>query len=385
VITGVSDIDRAVAWATARLRGALRSGARLPSVGVDSVAAWLWTALGAAASGDDDACDAARAGIRGVDPHSESKLLPGVVVAGAAPIALAAGRLALVTGDPSPALEVAARFGPEELEEARRAADGPAWGIWRLALRTLADALRDSAPEPRIRELREIASAPAGRGTTIRLPMIGSGLTSPANSAHLMDRLLGGAGGVPGEASPDGPLQRALAAWDLLATGRSDAGWRAWRSELAGGLDGIEGRGLWDPVGPGLAPSAPVTGVLLSALGTGLLGAAPDAPSGRLVLSPRLPSHLRAFRAEGIRVGDVRLTMDFRQEGRTLRYALEPTAGRTPAMIVLEPTVAGFVDAIRVDGNPAGLDVVPVGNAARVQVQLPLDLPRVLEIDLVGA
>lgn len=385
VRTGVGEIDGAVAWATARLRGALRRGTRRSPASAGSVAAWLWTALGAAASGDEDACAAARAGIGKIDSEGESELLPGVVVAGAAPVALAAGRLALVTGDPSAALEAAARLGPERLEEARRSADGPAWAIWQLALGTLSDALRDSVPESRIRQLRAMASAPAGRRTAMRLPMIGADASPPGGSARLMDRLLAGAGGVPRAGSRDGPLERALAAWDLLATGRAEEGWRAWRSELAGGLDGIEGRGLWDPVGPGAAPEAPVTGALLSALGTGLLGATPDAPSGRLKLAPRLPAHVRAFRADEIRVGDVRLTLDFRREGRTRRYALEPTAGRTPAMVVLEPTVQGTVEGIRVDGHPAELDVVPVGDSATVRVQLPLDVPRVLEIDEVGA
>jgi hypothetical protein len=384
VSSGVGDIDRAVTWATARLRGALRRSARRSSASVDPIDGWFWTALGAAASGDDEACTAAWAGIGGVDPRGELELLPGLTVAAAAPIALAAGRLALVTGDASPALEVSGRLGLEGLEETRRTTDEPAWTIWRLALRTLADALRDAAPESRIRALRALAAAPAGRGTALRLPMIGDGRSPPAGAAQLIDRLLGGAGGVPGPTASDGPLQRALTAWDLLATERADEGWRAWRAELAAGLDGIEGRGLWDPVGPEATPSAPVTGVLLSALGTGLLGASPDAPSRRLVLSPRLPAHLRAFRAEEIRVGDARLILDFRREGGTRRYELEPTAGRTPALVVLEPTVYGAVAAIRVDGHPAELDVVPVGEATRVRVQLQLGVSRVLEIDEVG-
>ncbi len=382
VATAVGDIDDAVTWSSARLRGALQRRARRTPAFRGTGSDWFWSALGAAATGDPDACAAAWTRPIGPDPVVDLEHARGEPIHPGAAGALVAARLTLVTGDPAPALEAASLLGPDRLERVRRASDGPAWAAWRLALRALADALRDAVPVPRIHELREIASAPPGRTRAVRLPMIGAAEAPPGPGGSLLERLLAGAEGLPVRPSTtSGPLERALAAWDLLATDHVDEGWQAWRSELSAGLDGPDRRGVWDTFPGDDPPGAPVAGVLLSALASGLLGATPDAPSARLVLAPRLPAHLRTFRADGIRVGDVRLSMDFEREGRTRRFRLEPTAGRAPALIVLEPTVPGVVRAARVDGRNADLEVAPARGGAKVRVQLPLDGPRALEID----
>jgi hypothetical protein len=132
-----------------------------------------------------------------------------------------------------------------------------------------------------------------------------------------------------------------------------------------------------DPPDPGAG-----AGLLLCGFAHGLLGVAPDAPSHRIRIAPALPGHLTGFSVRGIRVGDVRFALEYRREATVHRFTLEPTGGRVPAMVVLEPSVpAPTVGSVRVDGTPAQLDVTPRRGRSVVRVHLPLDAPRRLEID----
>jgi hypothetical protein len=191
-------------------------------------------------------------------------------------------------------------------------------------------------------------------------------------------RLLGGDGGSPGVGGPDTPL----GAWALWGSLGPDAAWPAWRALLARGLEGgPAGRGTWD--GPSLPPAAaPEAGLLLCGLAYGLLGLDPDAPSGRLRLAPRLPSHLSAFLARHIRVGESEMELRYEREGTLHTLRLEPTRGRVPATVVLEPSLpAGALAAAWVDGVPADLDVSATGSRARFKVQLVVDAPRTVEVE----
>lgn len=148
------------------------------------------------------------------------------------------------------------------------------------------------------------------------------------------------------------------------------------------GLTGASGgRGLWDPPEP--VPGAPAqSGLLLAGLAHGLLGLAPDAPSGRIRVAPTLPAHVTRFQVREIRLGEARFTMRYEREGRTHRLGFTPTRGRVPPMLILEPSFpVPSVEATRVDGDAAELDTTPAGGRTRVRIQIPLDGPRVLEVD----
>ncbi|NIP83885.1 MAG: hypothetical protein GWM90_33515, partial [Gemmatimonadetes bacterium] len=59
--------------------------------------------------------------------------------------------------------------------------------------------------------------------------------------------------------------------------------------------------------------------------------------------------------------------------------------GATPLRLVLEPELPGAgVVAVRVDGEPAELDAASAGDRWRVPVQLALDHPRALEVEMAG-
>jgi hypothetical protein len=126
--------------------------------------------------------------------------------------------------------------------------------------------------------------------------------------------------------------------------------------------------------------------MLLCGLAHGLLGLAPDAPSGRIRIAPSFPTHLSAFHARGIRVGEAELDLRYEREGRTHRLRLEPTRGRVPVTVVLEPSVPGATPGAtpgeaRVDGVRAELEATAAGARTRFSVQLVLDAPRTVELD----
>jgi hypothetical protein len=211
--------------------------------------------------------------------------------------------------------------------------------------------------------------------------MAGCPPTGEGAEAHA--RLLSLSAPVPTPPEPDTPL----GAWALWTARDPDAAWTAWRSLLGRGLaGGAGGRGTWDAAArpPGAAPEA---GILLCGLAHGLLGLTPDAPSGRIRIAPSFPDHVSAFRAAGIRVGDAELALGFEREGRTHRLRLEPTRGRAPVTVVLEPSVPGPAPGAppgeaRVDGVRADLVAVAAGSRTRFRVQLVLDAPRTVELDV---
>ncbi len=373
--TGIPDLDHGVSWAAARARGGLLRGC------AGSAEEVFWAGLGAVGVGDESA---ARAAVEALRRHG-SEPVPwrlGSPVPADALATLLAARLTLLSGDPTGALEAHRLLPPGEVEARRAAADPPAWALWALALGSLADALRYAAAEVEIRSLREAAALGAERDRALLLPMAGS--PRSGEGAEALDRLLSASGPLPAAApEPDTPL----GAWALWAAPDPDAAWTSWRSLLGRGLSGGLGgearcRGAWDvPTHPpGAAPEA---GILLCGLAHGLLGLAPDAPSGRIRVAPSLPTHMSAFRAEGIRVGEADLDVTYEREGNTHRLRLEPTRGRVPVTVVLEPSLAGAsLRAARVDGSRAELNAAATASRIRARVQLVLDAPRTVEMDV---
>jgi len=199
--------------------------------------------------------------------------------------------------------------------------------------------------------------------------------------AALLRRLLeGDRGGFPWPGvTPDPSGAEALGGWTQLRRGEIDEGYRTWRNALTAGLlGGPSGRGSWDPEGIG----APGAGHVLCGLAHGILGLAPDAPSGRIHIAPSFPAHLGAFTIRGIRLGDARIDLDYRREGGRHRFELSPTEGRVPATVIFEPSLPGVRPGTTyVDGQPAELAPVNEGDRLRFGVQLPLDGRRTVEVE----
>ena len=353
VRTGVREIDHAITWATARIQAAVRRP------GPASPESLFWTGMGALAAGDADSAKLALDAMPRVDALA----------------ALLAARYALATDDQDPAVTRFEAMDPPTLE-AFRAQGRQAWSPWQDALPRLADALRNAVHESELNGLRSLASQPAAdEGRVMRLPMAGA---VPASDATWPGRLVAGREG----AVPAGDPPAALAPWAALVSGRVDEAWAAWRRSLAEALvGGAAGRGSWDAVPDPWGPGAPGAGIAMATLAFGVLGIDADAPSGRLTLSPALPAHVRSFEAHGIRVGDASISMIYERVEGTHRFRLEPLGGRVPVMAILAPSVAVTdVGGIRVDGESVDLETVVEGGRTRVQVQLPLDAVRTLEV-----
>jgi hypothetical protein len=346
--TGVIEIDEGVAWARARLPAIARPGRLLP-------------ALAALSCGDAKAA------------RDAYDALP----QGSAESAVLAARIAAATSDASAAMACASL-----LEAASEPLD-PDLGA--TAATMLADGLRYAAPEPRIASLRQLGAELRARGSAPgrpgrSLPMAGASAAPkrPAAGpwlASLVD-------GKPGAGSP--PPEVEAASINSLRTAAAtfatnpDAAWATWRGILSEGLeDGPAGPASWDDPEAGRES---VTAELILALAHGLLGIGQDAPVGRLRLAPHLPGHIERFTVEGIGIGDARLKLSYRRDGAAHHYEVLPTAAGVPPLVVFEPSVAGAVESVRVDGEAAELEVRRNGGRSVVPVQLPVDGVRTLEV-----
>jgi hypothetical protein len=330
--SGIADIDHGVVWAAARVRGSLLRG----SPGTADTR--FWSGLGALAVGDAAAAAHALAAL----PHDALSTL-------------LAARMTLLTGDPAPALDAQRLLDLPRPEPGAAIPDGANRGLWRLALETLADALRFAAADGDVQALRRAAGLQERSRKVLPLPMAGRPIPpTPADGLRAL---------FTEATDPDGA-------------------WTSWRATLARGMaGGATGRGAWDPLSPPPGP-APEAGRLLCALAHGFLGLAPDAPSARIRIAPAFPSHVTAFAAAGIRVGDAAFSFRYERVGRRHRFTLEPARGRTPITAVLEPSLpAAGIASARVDEAPAELDWAVSGRRTRTRVQIVLDAPRTLEID----
>jgi hypothetical protein len=346
--TGVAEIDEGIAWARARLPAISRPGRLLP-------------ALAALSSGDTKSARDAHAALSPASAES---------------IVLAA-RIAATTGDPSAAMACASLLDS--------ASDPLGSDLGATAAVMLADGLRYAAPEARIDSLRRLGAELRARGSTPSrsgrsLPMAGaSAAPHPAATgpwiASLMDGKPG-AGAPPPEAVARcvSELRMATAAFPT----RPDEAWSTWRAALSAGLEGgPAGPATWDD--PETVTES-ITAELILALTHGLLGIGQDAPVGRLRLAPRLPGHIDRFVVDGIGIGDARLKLSYHRDGATHQYEVLPVAAGVPPLVVFEPSVAGSVESVRVDGAAADLEVRLSGARSIVPVQLPVDGVRTLEV-----
>jgi hypothetical protein len=120
---------------------------------------------------------------------------------------------------------------------------------------------------------------------------------------------------------------------------------------------------------------------------TDLLGVEPDAARGRLELRPR-PGDRRAFGIRNLSMGGAAVSVSYRREDRpggvrVHGFGLEQERGPVPVTVAMEPELAGArVLRARVDGRAAELDPAPAGGLWRVPVQLVLDHPRRVEVEM---
>lgn len=384
VASGVPEIDAAVGWARARLRASLAHA----DPGPPRAGNLLWSALGSVAVGDAETALAALSVLERMAEAAPHRTAVSPEFPEGPLASLVAARIGLGLGDATPARRHARALDPARIEEVRAGSDEATWALWSLSLELLADSLRLGDSESEIQRLRDAAGLrhPSARGH-VRLPVVGtSSASAPSGTAALLRVLLGRprAAPVPTSLLPEGsPGASALRAWQLLTGGEAGPGYALWRSEISAGLRGSLGpRATWDgPDGPRILGS-PGAGALLGALVHGLLGLTPDAPAGRVELSPAFPSHVRSFDVTNLVAGSCRFGLSYRRDGPVSRYVVEPTYARVPVSLVLSPTVpAGSIRAIRVDGVEAELDARPHGSGTRVQVQIALDGRRTLEIE----
>lgn len=138
--------------------------------------------------------------------------------------------------------------------------------------------------------------------------------------------------------------------------------------------------------GPGQDGASDAEGHVIRWVVEDLLGARPDAPRGRLVLRPRPPQGWDRYEVRGLPVGAAAVTVAYRSDGPLHRLTVAQERGGAPLQVVLEPELPGQkVVASRVDGEAAELDAVAAGGRWRVPVQLVLDHPRTLEVEIAPA
>jgi hypothetical protein len=352
--TGVEEIDDGVAWARVRTEGLAFRGR--PTI---------VTGLAALAASDEVS---ARQTLEAFPPDSLEH-------------ALLAGRFAGTFGASGPAAAAAATL--------RAAASRTASGeLRRLAAGALAEGLRYAAPPPLISALSALSSEPAAPTPTgRRLPVVGGparpvAVGADSEARWLQSLLAGGPAEPPGRAvhADTITLRRSAATFST----DPDLAWRGWREVLSEGLRlGPWGPATWDAGQDG--ESEVRCAELLLTLVHGMLGLVVDAPVGRIRLAPRLPGHLRTFGVRGLAVGTARLRLDYESSGRVRRFTVSPEEASVPPLLILEPTIRGRARSARIDGKPADLDVHAVGDFSVVPVQLPVEGPRVLEVEVEAA
>ena len=388
VLSGVPDLDDGVAWASSRVRASLHRGA-LTSSGHDASrsgseplrsdhdAFWpghhiFWSGLGALAVGDVESAGRAVSLLEG---FAEGDTRQGAWPVQAMAVLLAA-RLALASDDAS-----AARHHAHMILDGSRApseVSPDAESLWTLALEVLADALRYTEAAGRIEQLRALAAGLHSRVVGGRpLPML-----SPARrgaGVFLRSVLAGGSGHAPETGIRR--LDDALRMWSGFGED-ADGAWRSLRETLSDGLaSGPSGPASWDETDNELAPGAPVTGAVLAAFSHGVLGYMPDAPSGRLRLAPRLPSHVSSLTVERLCLGSTSITLSYQRYKTNHLFILEPTSARVPPMVVFEPSVPGgrLTEAL-IAGAPADVEAIAEGKRVRVRMQLPLEGPCTIDL-----
>ena len=180
------------------------------------------------------------------------------------------------------------------------------------------------------------------------------------------------------------PLATGLAAWAGFLVGRREAGDLLY-ALLAQARQGVIG--AWsdivhaDGMPAGMWPDHPASAALaVLPLIHGLIGFVPDAARQRATLRPCIPANWPDLAVNRLPIGDARVRMSCRTEGRVQRIEVEQTTGAAPLRLVLEPELQGTLASARLDGMPVALDVRFDGARRVVPIQFDLASPRILEL-----
>ena len=112
-----------------------------------------------------------------------------------------------------------------------------------------------------------------------------------------------------------------------------------------------------------------------------LLGAAPDAPRGRLRLRPCLPTWIDSLTVYNIHMADAVVELHYTRSGNEQTYVVEQVAGAMPVRLIFEPTFDRPVTTASVDGVAAELNLQPHGNRIIAPVQIMLDNRREIRFE----
>lgn len=160
--------------------------------------------------------------------------------------------------------------------------------------------------------------------------------------------------------------------WIDFENGRTNSAARDWIATARLCFSGE--KGAWPDVERRSAADVVTTFVY------GLLGLAPDATRSRLRLRPQMPDEWTHMGIENIRMGDARISLDYTREGDLHRYVLSQLGGAYPVRLVFEPTLGAPRTGATIDGKPAELNSVLLGERIVTPMQIMLDEVRVVEL-----
>jgi hypothetical protein len=161
-------------------------------------------------------------------------------------------------------------------------------------------------------------------------------------------------------------------AWIDFENGRTNSAARDWIATAQLCFSGE--KGAWPDVERRSAADVIATFVY------GLLGLAPDATRSRLRLRPQIPDDWRQMAVENIRMGDARISLEYTRDGDRHKYVLSQSGGAYPVRLVFEPTLSAPLTSATVDGKPAELNSVLLGERIATPMQIMLDELRIVEL-----
>ena len=381
--TGAAEIDDAVAWIRARLRDRLSRPAG-DTVGTlhpphPTAADAGWIVRGALAAGD---VDVARAALGSMAPSPEALLgwTRWIGWTGDHHFLLDhRDRIEAALGTLTDLPPFTAERLRKAVADAVEAAGEEAWA-GRLRADAPQAAPGPTPPPARGRALPMVSSKPAGSPSdpdtasedaagARSLPSVEDlamaarmGLPVPAGTS--------GRAPAPGAPADSGGEPRCADALADFVLDRADEGYLALRTELA----------RWSTDPPGDDPTGAAA---IAALVEGMLGIRPDAAFGRIRVAPSFPANWTRATFEGLTVERIRIGLRWTRDGGRHVFLFLPQAGSVPGMLIFEPRIPGReIREVRIDGRVAEVATDRIGDRVTLQVQLPADGERRIEVDV---
>ncbi len=137
-----------------------------------------------------------------------------------------------------------------------------------------------------------------------------------------------------------------------------------------------------EPDTPGLLPTRTLHAArLLRSWIEGVLGARAEAHFGRLTLAPRLIHPHGVPPLPALQMGDTRVRLDYRREGRAHTFRLSPDGGRVPLNLVFQPWVPGAATPeVELGGERVDVGISEESEGLRIRFQFPLEGTREVRI-----